>query len=650
MSELAQHPVTHPIQPAAHAADKPEANILKGSTVMMVDDEPITLEVVHSFLEDAGYQRIITLDDPTKALEMILSEKPDVLLLDLMMPGVSGFDILTLIRDDARLHHMPVIVLTAATDSATKLKALELGATDLLAKPVDASELVLRLRNTLAAKAYVDRIASIDSLTGLYNRRVFGDQIERTLNLAQRKERTGALLHINVDQFKKINDALGPALGDQYLQAIAARLEQCIRSSDSIARIGTKDDLAQLSRLSGDEFGVLLTEVDKSDNVNEIARRCLQAMEEPIYLGGHEVYVTCSIGIAVFPEDGTDRDTLVQRAGVALKSAKARGGNTACFYSAALNDRSLHVLNLTTELRRAIAQGELRLFYQPKVDARTRELVGAEALVRWVHPKRGLVSPGEFIPVAEESGLIVEMGTWVMGEACRQIDAWLDRGLAAPPVSVNISGRQFAQKNFVHIVEELLRQYTFDRQHLKMELTESYLMHNVEDNLRTLKAIRDLGLHLSLDDFGTGYSSLSYLSRFPINELKIDQSFVRRLGVAGTDNGESITIAIIAMARALNLDVVAEGVETEAQAAFLLAHNCDQFQGYLFGKPMPAEEFTNLLVNRGDDVQSISTLTATRNGIAIEPTLPADTAFQHDYAALAQRPAPGDASANWNSR
>ena len=650
MSELAQHPVTHPIQPAAHAADKPEANILKGSTVMMVDDEPITLEVVHSFLEDAGYQRIITLDDPTKALEMILSEKPDVLLLDLMMPGVSGFDILTLIRDDARLHHMPVIVLTAATDSATKLKALELGATDLLAKPVDASELVLRLRNTLAAKAYVDRIASIDSLTGLYNRRVFGDQIERTLNLAQRKERTGALLHINVDQFKKINDALGPALGDQYLQAIAARLEQCIRSSDSIARIGTKDDLAQLSRLSGDEFGVLLTEVDKSDNVNEIARRCLQAMEEPIYLGGHEVYVTCSIGIAVFPEDGTDRDTLVQRAGVALKSAKARGGNTACFYSAALNDRSLHVLNLTTELRRAIAQGELRLFYQPKVDARTRELVGAEALVRWVHPKRGLVSPGEFIPVAEESGLIVEMGTWVMGEACRQIDAWLDRGLAAPPVSVNISGRQFAQKNFVHIVEELLRQYTFDRQHLKMELTESYLMHNVEDNLRTLKAIRDLGLHLSLDDFGTGYSSLSYLSRFPINELKIDQSFVRRLGVAGTDNGESIAIAIIAMARALNLDVVAEGVETEAQAAFLLAHNCDQFQGYLFGKPMPAEEFTNLLVNRGDDVQSISTLTATRNGIAIEPTLPADTAFQHDYAALAQRPAPGDASANWNSR
>ena len=650
MSELAQHPVTHPIQPAAHAADKPEANILKGSTVMMVDDEPITLEVVHSFLEDAGYQRIITLDDPTKALEMILSEKPDVLLLDLMMPGVSGFDILTLIRDDARLHHMPVIVLTAATDSATKLKALELGATDLLAKPVDASELVLRLRNTLAAKAYVDRIASIDSLTGLYNRRVFGDQIERTLNLAQRKERTGALLHINVDQFKKINDALGPALGDQYLQAIAARLEQCIRSSDSIARIGTKDDLAQLSRLSGDEFGVLLTEVDKSDNVNEIARRCLQAMEEPICLGGHEVYVTCSIGIAVFPEDGTDRDTLVQRAGVALKSAKARGGNTACFYSAALNDRSLHVLNLTTELRRAIAQGELRLFYQPKVDARTRELVGAEALVRWVHPKRGLVSPGEFIPVAEESGLIVEMGTWVMGEACRQIDAWLDRGLAAPPVSVNISGRQFAQKNFVHIVEELLRQYTFDRQHLKMELTESYLMHNVEDNLRTLKAIRDLGLHLSLDDFGTGYSSLSYLSRFPINELKIDQSFVRRLGVAGTDNGESIAIAIIAMARALNLDVVAEGVETEAQAAFLLAHNCDQFQGYLFGKPMPAEEFTNLLVNRGDDVQSISTLTATRNGIAIEPTLPADTAFQHDYAALAQRPAPGDASANWNSR
>jgi len=307
------------------------------------------------------------------------------------------------------------------------------------------------------------------------------------------------------------------------------------------------------------------------------------------------VFLSCSIGIAVFPNDGIERDTLVQRAAVALKYAKTQGGNNYCFYSADLNHRSLQLLSLDSELHNALTRNEFSLYYQSKIDAATGLLVGAEALVRWVHPKRGLVSPGEFIPMAEESGLIVEIGAWVLSEACRQIGAWLEDGLVPPTVAVNISARQFSSKEFLSMVEDALRKNAFDRRYLQLELTESVFMGNVEGNLHTLNQVHDLGLKISLDDFGTGYSSLSYLSRFPIDELKIDQSFVKALGAEGKDNSRTIVIAIIAMARALGLTVVAEGVETPAQATFLRENGSNQLQGYLFGKPMPAAEFTALL-------------------------------------------------------
>ena len=577
-----------PAQPA-------DAALLNSATVMMVDDEPITLDVVQAYLEDAGYQNFVTVSDPSQAMELVANEKPDVLLLDLMMPAVSGFDILKMIRADAKFQHLPVIVLTSSTDSETKLKALELGATDFLAKPVDASELILRLRNTLAAKAYLDRLASFDRLTGLYNRQMFGEHMEWTLRLAQRQGRSGALLHINVDHFRKVNEALGPALGDEFLQAIAKRLDQGVRDSDTLARMGSDAAVPRLSRLGGDEFAVLLVEVDKSESVVTVVGRFLKTMAAAFNIAGHEVFVTCSIGIAVFPSDGMDRDTLVQRASVALKSAKQQGGNTYCFYSADLNDRSLHRLSLTSELHNAVARGEFRLFYQPKIDTRTKTLSGAEALVRWKHPRRGFVSPAEFIPLAEETGLIIELGTWILGEACRQVGAWLAAGLLPPAVAVNISGRQFAHKDFLAVLGSLLQGNTFDPRHLQLEITESILMGDIQNNIQTLNQIHNLGLKLSLDDFGTGYSSLSYLRYFPIDELKIDQSFVKDIGAAGKDNSASIVIAVIAMARALGLKVVAEGVETEAQAEFLRDHECDQWQGYYFGRPMPAEDFTALL-------------------------------------------------------
>lgn len=566
---------------------------------MMVDDEPITLDVVQAYLEDAGYQKFVTISDPALAMGLVVSEKPDVLLLDLMMPGVSGFDILQRVRADPALQHLPVIVLTSSTDAQTKLKALELGATDFLAKPVDASELVLRLRNTLAAKAYLDRLASYDRLTGLYNRQMFGEHMDWTLRVAQRQGRSGALLHINIDHFRKVNEALGPALGDEFLQAVAKRLDEGVRHSDTLARIDHDAAvLPRLSRLGGDEFAVLLVEVDKSDSVIAVAGRFLKLMAEAFTVGGHELFVTCSIGIAVFPGDGMDRDTLVQRASVALKYAKEQGGNMHCFYSADLNERSLQRLSLNSALHNAVARGEFQLFYQPKIDTRSRALAGAEALVRWKHPERGYVSPGEFIPLAEESGLIVELGAWILGEACRQLQSWRKAGLTPPKVAVNISGRQFAHRDFLPLLEALVRKGDFDVSHLQLEITESILMGDIQANIRTMTRIRDLGIHLSLDDFGTGYSSLSYLRYFPINEIKIDQSFVRDIGAAGKDDSAPIVIAIVAMAHALGLTVVGEGVETQAQADFLRLHGCDLWQGYLFGRPIPAEAFNQLLSGR----------------------------------------------------
>ena len=584
---------------AGNGTVHPDAEILNAATVMMVDDEPITLDVVQSFLEDAGYSKFITLSDPTMAIPLVAGENPDVLLLDLMMPEVSGFDILKELRANPKYEHLPVIVLTSSTDSETKLRALELGATDFLAKPVDASELVLRLRNTLAAKAYLDRLASYDRLTGLFNREIFGDHIDWAMRLAQRQQRMGALLHINIDRFKKINEALGPALGDAFLQAFAKRMEQGVRSSDTAARIGNDTALPpRLSRLGGDEFAVLLVEVEKTDQVAMIARRFLELMSAAFDIGGHELFMTCSIGISVFPDDASDKDSLIQRAAVALKFAKSQGGNTYSFYSADLNDRSLQLLSLTSELRIATQRNEFRLFYQPKIDTRTRALVGAEALVRWKHPKRGFVSPAEFIPLAEETGIIVDLGAWVIRDACQQISSWLADGLTVQTVSVNISGRQFSHKGFLPGIADLLQKNSFDRHLLQLELTESILMGDVQGNINILNQLRDLGLKLSLDDFGTGYSSLSYLRHFPIDELKIDKSFVKDIGAEGKSNSQTIVIAIIAMARALGLSVVAEGVETEAQAAFLKDQACDQWQGYLFGKPMPAEEFTILLKNQ----------------------------------------------------
>jgi diguanylate cyclase (GGDEF)-like protein len=569
---------------------------LKASTIMMVDDEPTTLEVLEEFLRGEGYRNFVTTTDSRNALDLVRGEKPDVLLLDLMMPHVAGLEILGAMRAADELERVPVIILTSSLDAGTKLEALELGATDFLGKPVDPSELALRLRNTLAAKAYRDRLAHYDDLTGLPNRRSFLERLERSVRRAREEARSCCVFQVGLDRFKQINDTLGPAVGDALLRAVAVRLERIVRPGDLVGvPAGTE---GTLSRIAGDEFSLCLTGLEPIERAARIAQRIVAAVAEPYSVEGKELFVTSSIGIARFPDDGEVLETLLRNASTAMSHAKQEGANTFRFYSPSLNAESAERLALESRLRRAVERGELRLHYQPKVDIRTGRVVGAEALLRWQHPELGLVPPDRFIPIAEESGLMAPLGEWALHAACRQAKAWEAAGLPLVRMSVNVSSVQFRSNALLGLVRGALEASGLEPQRLVLELTESVLMENPESAAQTLNQIVRMGPGVSIDDFGTGYSSLGYLKRFPIDELKIDRSFVK--GVPHDGDDAAIVSAIIGMAHALGLSVVAEGVETEEQLEFLEERGCEGFQGFLFSRPVPAEEWEASLARACD--------------------------------------------------
>lgn len=570
---------------------------LKDAKVMIVDDEPIMIEVVQAFLEDAGYTNFLTTEDSTQALDMMLRQRPDVLLLDLIMPGKSGFELLREIRSEPALRYMPVIVLTAASDSDTKLQALELGATDFLSKPVDASELVLRLRNALAFKAYQDQLAYNDSLTGLPNRQLFLERLAWTLKLAHRHGKQCALLQVGLDRFKQINDTLGHEMGDEVLKAVARRLTDSLRDTDTLSMLDDREDAVSLSRLAGDEFMVLISEVNHGEDASIIARRLLETMKLPFTLGGQELFVSISVGIVLFPHDGSQGSDLLTHVDLAMTQAKQNGRNTYAFYSPEANARSFERLQLETALRKAIDKNELEVYYQPKVEAATGRILGAEALLRWNHPDLGAISPVRFIPLAEETGLILSLGEQVLMRACSDAVKWQLAGCNLP-VSVNVSSLQFRRGNMPAVIQASLNATGLQPGNLIVELTESLLMDNAQANIDMLHAIGSLGVRLSMDDFGTGYSSLSYLKKFPLYEIKIDRTFVRDLP---NDTGSAaIVSAVIAMARGLGLKVTAEGVETTDQLSFLKTHGCDKIQGFLFSRALPMHEFSALMKQKLD--------------------------------------------------
>jgi diguanylate cyclase (GGDEF)-like protein len=569
---------------------KQQSAELLHATIMMVDDEPLMLEVLEVYLQEEGYRNFIAVDQSKQAIRILLREKPDVVFLDINMPEVDGFEILQTIRASRTTQHLPVIVLTSNTDAATKLKALELGATDFLEKPIDSSELALRLRNTLRAKAYQDKLAYYDGLTGLPNRTLFLERLNRAVTQARRTQSGLSVMNVSLDRFQNVNDSLGPLAGDRMLRQAAARLRQFVKSMTAAeSQANSAEHAKTLARIGGDEFSILLPGLVESEQLGNISNQVLAMMRKVFVFENNEIFPTVSIGITRFPEDSSETESLVKHAGAANQLAKQEGRDNFQFYSAEISMRANERRSMEADLHRALERDELRLHYQPKVDAQSGDVIGMEGLIRWEHPKRGLVMPLQFIPLAEDSGLIISIGEWVINEACRQTRVWQNQGIDKLAVAVNVSACQFKQPGLSRIVKEACATNGLDPRYLVIELTEGLIMEDIEKTREVLHEIKKIGVSISIDDFGTGYSSLAYLKRFPIDELKIDRSFIADIPADVDDS--AIIRAVVVMAESLELRVVAEGVETEQQLKFLSSLNCGSLQGNLFSPAVPADEF-----------------------------------------------------------
>jgi diguanylate cyclase (GGDEF)-like protein len=445
------------------------------------------------------------------------------------------------------------------------------------------------------AEEQVRRLAYFDTLTGLPNRLLFTEQLLSAMAHAERHGQQLAIMFIDLDDFKRVNDTLGHGAGDELLKEIGTRLSGSIRGLDAVARSGPSDDASLIARLGGDEFIVLPNDVTDAVDAGAAARRLVAALAEPVMVQGTELYASCSVGVAIYPSDGGDIETLLMNADTAMYRAKESGRGGFQFYDRSMNARARERLHTETLLRHAIERDEFVLHYQPRIELGSGRVVGAEALIRWRHPERGLLMPKDFIPLAEEARLVIPIAGWVIAQVCRQAAAWQAAGLRAIPVAVNLAAPHLRERALPELVARVLREHALPSSVLEVEVTESILMHDPEQSVANARRLAELGVKISIDDFGTGYSSLSYLKRLPIAALKIDQSFVH--DIATDPDDAAIITAIIAMAHSLNLRVVAEGVETEAQRRFLQDHGCDEFQGFLVSVPVDAAEFARMLVS-----------------------------------------------------
>jgi len=692
--------------------------------ILIVDDQSVNVQLLEYLLTNTGYSNVRSTTDPTTVPGLHAEHRFDLIILDLHMPGMNGFQVMDALRPMETEAYLPVLVVTAEPEK--KVQALDAGARDFVGKPFDPVEVLTRIRNMLEVRllhrqarnystlleqtvrertaelqrfrsamdatadaiflidageqAIVDvndgacrmlaldraallamapaqlgldsaaalaqapvvpggerrepdmvetrlsradgvfvpvevtwqrqvlgradvliavarditervlaqqrlrHLASYDRLTGLPNRTLFYQTLREAIELAKHKEWRIAVLFISLDRFKIVNDSLGASLGDELLRQFSSRLVQCVRIRDTVGRLG------------GDEFGLVLTMSRNQQEAVQVANEVREALRAPFDLHGQQAGLTTSLGIAIYPDDARDPETLVRYADTAMVRAKEAGRDGYRFFTAGMNVQVLARLDLELALRRALEQGELALFYQPKVNLSTGQISGAEALLRWHRPGYGLVFPSDFIPVMEETGLIVRVGSWIIDEACRQIAAWAASGAGAVRVAVNVSSRQFVEGDLEADVRAAIGRHNIDPSLLELELTESALMTNAERTIGVLVNLKALGVKVAIDDFGTGYSSLAYLKRFPIDKLKIDIAFVRDITVNPDD--AAIALAIISMAHSMKMTVIAEGVESRAQMAYLRRHRCDEIQGYYFSRPMPPEGLEEMLLSR----------------------------------------------------
>jgi diguanylate cyclase (GGDEF)-like protein len=566
--------------------------------ILLIDDD----EQIRNLLSDllAHEHECAAAGSAEEALALLKTTNFALVISDINMGDISGLELVPLVHREAP--DTVVVVISAQQTIETAIEAMRAGAFDYVTKPFDTRHVDAAVRRALdhhkllegkrlyennleelvrQRTAEVEHLAYYDTLTDLPNRLLFEDRLAQALTLAQRNRQMLGTLFLALDRFKKINDTLGHAVGDLLLKDVAERVKHCVSESDTVARF------------DGEEFALLLTQVIGTEDLVEISRSINEALKPAFLLAGHEIYVTASIGISLFPFDGEDQNNLLKNAGAALYRAKMQGGNNYQFYTSDMNARALKRLALESSLRRAVEQEEFVIHYQPQVEMESRKIVGAEALVRWQHPKFGLLAPAEFIPMAEDTGLILLLGAWVLRTACAQTRWWQEAGCGDRRIAVNVSARQFQDKNLLDTVVQILSETGLDSSCLELELTESSIMQNAESAIKTLTELREMGVKISIDDFGTGYSSLGYLKRLPIDILKLDRSFVT--GATTDPDDAALVMAIISLAHNLKLKVIAEGVETEEQVRFLRLLKCDGGQGYLFGKPMPADLFRALI-------------------------------------------------------
>ena len=491
---------------------------------------------------------------------------------------------------DGTLHHVHQQVEVVERDAAGRAVRLA-GAVHDITRHKDAEEQIRML-------------AYYDPLTGLPNRLLFTQQLNKAIASAECSQQQIAVMFVDLDNFKRVNDTLGHGAGDELLRAVSARLAGLLRGHDSVARLAAEAHDRSIARLGGDEFIVLLGDLKCSADASSVARRLVAALAEPVLVQHKEIFVGGSVGVAIYPDDGTDADTLLMNADTAMYRAKETGRGRFQFYNRSMNERALDRLMMESMLRRALERDEFVLHFQPRVDVGSGRIVGAEALIRWMHPERGLIMPNEFIPLVEDSGLVIRLGEWVIDAACRQNAAWHAAGMPPVPVAVNLASTHLRERGLPDLVGRVIQRYSLPASALEIEVTESILLVEPELSLQVAARLESMGVRLSIDDFGTGYSSLSYLKRLPIKSLKIDRSFVRDLATDPDD--AAIITAIIAMAHGLKLKVVAEGVETEAQLAFLRARGCDEYQGFLMSRPLEAADFARLCEGRRHPALSLS--------------------------------------------
>jgi diguanylate cyclase (GGDEF)-like protein len=568
--------------------------------ILIIDDEEPIRNLLESLLGENN--ECVLAKSGEDAINLLQHRTFDLAISDINMEGISGLDLVPHLLKESP--DTVVLMVSGLQTIETAINAMRAGAFDYMTKPLDLRHVEAAVQRALAhhkllkekrvyenhlkvlveeRAAEIERLAYFDSLTKLPNRVLFADRLSQAVKHAQREQKIIAVLLLRLDRFKTINDTLGHDRGTQLLQEIAIRL----RSSFG--------DRGTLARFEADEFGFLMTDVNGSEKVLEALRDVTGSLKPLFVIEGHEIYVTASVGVSLFPADGVQPQELLDHAGIALDRTQSLGSNSSQFYRPEMNKRALDRLTLESELRRAVENEELILYYQPQIDIATRRLCGAEALVRWQHPKLGLVPPLDFIPMAEDTGLILPIGEWVLKSACNQAASWHRSGLPNLRVAVNVSPKQFHQKEFFDTVRRIVHQSLIEPSLLELEITESSLVENAGPVIELLSRLKELGVSIAIDDFGIGYSSLAYLKRLPIDMLKIDRTFVSD---AITDPDDAaIVVAIITLAHNLRLEVMAEGVETEELITFLHRLNCDKAQGYLLGKPVPADLFFSRAVS-----------------------------------------------------